>query len=76
VGGQGAAGRPKLRVERQPFLASKAVIFGLNPTGPHILYVNLRQSKNCGFILKITQDDSLQSMADMSAVQIFPLSRR
>jgi hypothetical protein len=39
VGGQGAAGRPKLRVERQPFLASKAVIFGVNPTGPHILVV-------------------------------------
>jgi hypothetical protein len=25
---------------RQPFLASKAVIFGVNPTGPHILVVN------------------------------------
>jgi hypothetical protein len=42
VGGQGAAGRPKLRVERQPFLASKAVIFGVNPTGPHILVVNAK----------------------------------
>lgn len=39
VGGQGAAGRPKLRVKRQPFLASEAVIFGVNPTGPHILDV-------------------------------------
>jgi hypothetical protein len=37
--GQGAAGRLKLRVERQPFLASKAVIFGVNPIGPHILCV-------------------------------------
>jgi hypothetical protein len=64
------------RVQNSGVTGQWAVIFGLNPTGPHILYVNLRQSKNCGFILKITQDDSLQSMADMSAVQIFPLSRR
>lgn len=27
------------RTKREPFLASKAVIFGLTPTGPHILYV-------------------------------------
>jgi hypothetical protein len=39
VGGQGEAGRPKLQVEREPFLASKAVIFDVNPTGPHILVV-------------------------------------
>jgi hypothetical protein len=39
----GAAGRPKLRGERQPFLALKAVIFGVNPTGPHILVVVLAQ---------------------------------
>jgi hypothetical protein len=32
-----SARRPKLRVDRQPFLASKAVIFGVNSTGPHIL---------------------------------------
>lgn len=44
MGGQGAAGRPKLRVERQPFLASKAVIFGLNPTGPHIIDVKGNES--------------------------------
>ena len=35
-----AAARLKLRVEMQPFLASKAVIFGINLTGPHILVVN------------------------------------
>lgn len=40
AGGQAAAGRPKLRVERRPFLASKAVIFGVNFTGPQILVVN------------------------------------
>ena len=39
VSGQAAARRPKLRVERRPFLASKAVIFGVNSTGPHILGV-------------------------------------
>jgi hypothetical protein len=39
VGGQGTSGPPKLRVERQPFLAFKVVIFGVNPTGPHILVV-------------------------------------
>lgn len=43
---QGAAGRPKLWVERQPFLASQAVIFGVNPTGPHILVVNLVHMNN------------------------------
>lgn len=31
------SGRPKLWMERQPFLASKAVIFGANPTGPRNL---------------------------------------
>jgi hypothetical protein len=30
-----------IRVERQPFLASKAVIFGVNPIGPHIRLVKL-----------------------------------
>ncbi|KAI2732350.1 hypothetical protein CBS147332_1489 [Penicillium roqueforti] len=29
-------------VERQPFLASKAVIFGVNPTDPHILVVKAK----------------------------------
>ena len=42
VGGQAAARRPKLRVERRPFLTSKAVIFGVNSTGPHILGVKTR----------------------------------
>jgi hypothetical protein len=37
---KGRLGRPKLRVERELFLASKAVIFGVNPTGPHILFVD------------------------------------
>ena len=36
---KGRLKRPKLQVEMQPFLASKAVIFGVNPTGPHILIV-------------------------------------
>ena len=36
--GHGRRG-PKLRVERRPFLASKAAIFGVNFTGPHILVV-------------------------------------
>jgi hypothetical protein len=39
VGGQGAAGHPKLRVERQPFLASKVVVFGVNSTGVLIFYM-------------------------------------
>ena len=39
MGGQARARRPKLRVERRPFLASKAVIFGVNFTGPYILDV-------------------------------------
>ena len=39
VRGQARACRPKLRVERRPFLASKAVIFGLNFTDLHILVV-------------------------------------
>jgi hypothetical protein len=30
---------PKLRVERQPFLASKVVLFGVIFTGPYVLYV-------------------------------------
>lgn len=42
VGGQGAAGPRKLRVERLAFLASKTVIFGANPIGPHILVVKDR----------------------------------
>ena len=41
MGGQARARRPKLRVERRPFLASKAVIFGVNFTGPYILDVTL-----------------------------------
>jgi hypothetical protein len=36
---QALARPPKLRVERRPFLASKAVIFGVLFTGPHILLV-------------------------------------
>jgi hypothetical protein len=36
VGAQGVAERPKLRVEKKPFLASKAVIFSVNSAGPHI----------------------------------------
>ena len=40
AGGQAAAGRPKLRVERRPFLAPEAVIFGVDFTGPYILGVN------------------------------------
>ena len=39
AGGQAAAGRPKLRVERRPFLAPEAVIFGVDFTGPYILGV-------------------------------------
>jgi hypothetical protein len=39
AGGQAAAGRPKLRVERRPFLAPEAVIFGVDFTGPYILDV-------------------------------------
>lgn len=31
---------PKLRVERRPFLAPEAVIFGVVFTGPYILVVN------------------------------------
>jgi hypothetical protein len=30
---------PKLRVERQPLLASIAVVFGVKPPGPHVLVV-------------------------------------
>ena len=33
-------------MERRPFLASKAVIFGVNLTGPHILYVTSEFSFN------------------------------
>ena len=39
AGGQAAARCPKLRVERRPFLAPKAVIFGVVFTGPYILDV-------------------------------------
>lgn len=39
MGGQAVAGCSKLRVERWPFLASKAVFFGVNFTGPQILVV-------------------------------------
>jgi hypothetical protein len=38
AGGQAAARRPKLRVERRPFLAPD-VIFGADLTGPYILVV-------------------------------------
>lgn len=38
-GGQAAARFPKLRVERRPFLAPEAVIFGVVFTGPYILGV-------------------------------------
>lgn len=37
--GSAAALRPKLRLERQPFLAPEDVIFGVDFTGPHILVV-------------------------------------
>lgn len=39
AGGHAAARRPKLLVERQPFLAPEAVIFGVDFTGPQILVV-------------------------------------
>lgn len=48
AGGQAAAGRPKLRVERRPFLAPEAVIFGVDFTGPHILCVI------CGYLIGVT----------------------
>ena len=38
---KGRLDSPKLRVERQPFLASKVVIFGVIFTGPHILVCKL-----------------------------------
>lgn len=40
AGGQAAARCAKLRVERRPFLAPKAAIFGVDFKGPHVLYVN------------------------------------
>ncbi|KAJ9480803.1 hypothetical protein VN97_g12722 [Penicillium thymicola] len=58
VGGQG---RLKLRVETQPFLASKAVIFGVNPTGSHILVVIVEQ---------ITKIHMIMCPVDTSAVNI------
>lgn len=39
VGGEAPAHHPKLQVKRWPFLASKAVIFSINSTGPQILAV-------------------------------------
>lgn len=45
-GDQGAAGCPRLRVERQPLLAPKAVIFGIDSIGPHILVVIEREKNN------------------------------
>ena len=39
AGGQAAARCAKLRVERRPFLAPEAVIFGVVFTGPYILLV-------------------------------------
>lgn len=39
LGSQAAARRPKLRVERRPFLAPEVVIFGRDFTGPYILVV-------------------------------------
>ena len=36
---QATARRPKLRVERRPFLAPEVVIFGVDFTGPYILDV-------------------------------------
>ncbi|KGO75061.1 hypothetical protein PITC_047440 [Penicillium italicum] len=39
AGGQATASRPKLRVERRPFLAPDVVIFGVDFTGPYILVV-------------------------------------
>lgn len=39
VGGEAPAHHPNLRVKRWPFLASKAVIFSINFTGPQILAV-------------------------------------
>jgi hypothetical protein len=41
AGGEAATRRPKLRVERRPFLAPEAVIFGVDFTGPYILVVIL-----------------------------------
>jgi hypothetical protein len=41
IGGAPAL-RPKLRVERQPFLAPEDVIFGVDFPGPQILVVKLR----------------------------------
>lgn len=35
-----AARRGKIQVEMRPFMASVAVIFGVDFTGPHILVVN------------------------------------
>jgi hypothetical protein len=42
AGGQATARRPKLRVERRPFLAPEAVIVGVDFTGPYILVVTCR----------------------------------
>lgn len=36
---QATSRRPKLRVERRPFLAPEVVIFGVDFTGPYILVV-------------------------------------
>lgn len=45
AGGQAATRRPKLRVERRPFLAPEAVIFGVDFTGPYILGVINRNTE-------------------------------
>lgn len=37
MGGQGGPAAGCYEVEREPFLESKAVIFGVDYTGPHIL---------------------------------------
>ena len=57
TGGQ-AARRPKLRVERRPFLAPEDVIFGVVFTGPYILSV-----KHVLFIAEIFPFISLVSYA-------------
>ena len=43
AGGQAAARCAKLRVERRPFLAPEAVIFGVVFTGPYILLVKMKE---------------------------------
>lgn len=60
AGGQAVARRPKLRVERRPFVAPEVVIFGRDFTGPYLLVVIQTSRCSTHRSRKVTLQDDLK----------------